>query len=171
MPKKLPETITEDELKAILKLCKKQSHKLAFCLGFYQAMRISEITNLTKENINQGQRLIMIKQAKGGKDRNIPIAPQIWPLLKLLPVTSGIRALEIAFKGKALKAIGRNLKFHDLRHSGATHYLRTGWSTREIQQLLGHSRIDTTEIYTHVSPEDLVNKMYSAYKPSENTKL
>ena len=166
MARKLPETINEEELKLILKLCNKIDHKLAFLLGFYEAMRISEIVNLKMENINEGQQLIMIKEAKGKKDRNIPINPVIRPLLKHIPVKSGIRALEIAFKQKALKALNRSLHFHSLRHSGATYYMKNGWNIRELQQFLGHSRLDTTAIYTHVSPEDLVKKMYSVYKHS-----
>lgn len=56
------------------------------------------------------------------------------------------------------EAINKKIHFHTLRHSGATFYLNKGMNLREVQQLLGHSRIDTTTIYTHINPSDLQNK-------------
>ncbi len=165
MKRKIPETISEEELIKILKLVKKDNHKLAFLLGFYQAMRISEISKLRPENISKEQHLIKIKQSKGNKDRNIPI---IKPLLlneravlnalNKLPVNCGNRALEIAFKNYCKKVLNRNLHFHSLRHSGASWLLNEKkWDIRQIQIFLGHSKIQTTEIYTHVNPQNLID--------------
>lgn len=157
----IPDTITEDELIQILKATKKQHHKLAFALGFYQAMRVSEIVNLKLENIDKGQKLIKIRQAKGGKDRNIPISPAVISGLKHLPIKCKIRALQIAFKNKGDEILNKNIHFHTLRHSGATYYLtKKKWDLRSVQVFLGHSRIATTEIYTHINPQDLVDKMW-----------
>ncbi|MFA7707862.1 MAG: tyrosine-type recombinase/integrase [Candidatus Pacearchaeota archaeon] len=50
-----------------------------------------------------------------------------------------------------------------MRHSGATFYLKQGMNLREVQQLLGHSRIDTTTIYLHINPEDLKKKFESLW--------
>jgi len=161
MGNKLPETITEEEFIKIMKAAKKTHHKLAFALGFYQAMRISEIVNLKPENIDRGQKLIRIKQGKGGKDRNIPIAPEVANQLKNLPIPCKVRALQDAFNKYSEVALGRKLNFHILRHSGATHYLvNKGWGIRDVQVFLGHTRLDTTQIYTHVRPEDLIKKMW-----------
>ena len=160
-PVKLPETISEEEFLKILKITKKKHHRLAFILGFYGCMRVSEIINLKLEDIDKGQRLIRIKQAKEKKDRNIPIPPQAIRGLSYLPIKCGIRALEIAINRTSQKAIQKKIKFHTLRHSGATYYLnKKKWSTRQVQQLLGHSKIQTTEIYTHVTPQDLIEKMW-----------
>ena len=124
MVRKLPETLTESELKKVLDATKKSHHKLAFALGFYQGMRVSEVVKLKPEDVDWQQRLIRIKQAKGSKDRNIPIAPEMVRVLKKdLPIKCGIRALELKFKEKAKVVLGRELHFHSLRHSGATHYL------------------------------------------------
>ena len=159
---KLPEVITEQELQSILKVTKKPKHKLAFALGFYQCMRVSEVVNLLPENIVKGQKLILIKQAKGNKDRNIPIAPEVMNGLKHLPIGVGIRALQKSFKKYLKIALDReDLHFHSLRHSGITHYLtKKRWSSLEVQRLAGHSKIATTEIYTHISPENLVDRMW-----------
>jgi len=157
----IPDTITERELLEILKFTKKQHHRLAFILGFYEALRVSEVVALKPEHVDKERKLLLIKQAKGNKDRNIPIAPQILRSLKYLPIKCGMRALQHAFNIKTQKALNKRLNFHLLRHSGATYYLNEkGWSTRQVQTLLGHSRITTTEIYTHVQPTDLINLMW-----------
>ena len=161
MAELIPETITEEELIRILRATKQKHHRAAFILGFYAAMRVSEIVNLLPENIDRGQRLIKIKHAKGGKDRNIPLPPQATKAVSYIPIGCGVRALEIAIKKKAKKVLNRDVHFHTLRHSGATYYInKKKWSTRQVQQLLGHSKIQTTEIYTHVTPQDLIEKMW-----------
>lgn len=161
MSRKIPDTISEKEFISIIRKTYNKHHRIAFILGFYGAMRVSEIVNLTQENIDRGQKLIRIKEGKGAKDRNIPIPPQASGGLKYIPVGCGVRALQIAFNKKSEEVLGNKLKFHLLRHSGASYYINDkGWSTREVQVLLGHSRISTTEIYTHVKPENLISKMW-----------
>jgi len=161
MKRRIPEVITEAELLLIIKSCKSKNHKLAFILGFYECMRVSEVVNLKLEHIDKNSRQIMIKQGKGGKDRNIPINPFVLPKLKHLPIGCGIRALQIAFKDKGKEVTGRDVHFHTLRHSGATYYLnQKKWNLRKLQRFLGHSKVSTTEIYTHVNEQDLVDEMW-----------
>ena len=158
---KIPETIIEEEFLKLLKTVKKKHHRIAFILGFYGCMRVSEVVNLQQENVDRGQRIIRIKQAKGSKDRNIPLPPQAVKGLSYIPINCGARALQIAFRNYSKKVLNKDLHFHSLRHSGATHYLnKKKWSTRKVQQLLGHSKIQTTEIYTHVTPQDLIDEMW-----------
>jgi len=159
---KLPEILTEEDFIKILKHTKKDYHKLAFMLGFYECMRISEIIKLNPEDVNKQLKLLHIKQAKGHKDRNIPIAPEVIKGLKHLPIKCKIRALQTAFKN-IIKELGLNPKFHfhTLRHSGITHYLtKKKWNSLEVQRLAGHSKIATTQIYTHIREEDLINRMW-----------
>lgn len=158
---KLPEVITEEELIKILEATNKQHHKIAFALGFYECMRISEVVKLHTEDIDKNLKLIWIKQGKGSKDRKIPIAPEIMKGLKHIPIKCGVRALEIKFKQLSKEVLNKDLHFHTLRHSGITHYLvKKRWSSLEVQRLAGHSKITTTEIYSHINPEDLVNRMW-----------
>lgn len=158
---KLPETITEEELIKILGATRRPHHRLAYALGFYECMRVSEVVKLQLQDVDHGQKLLWIKQAKGSKDRKIPIAPQVMKGLKYLPVKCGVRALQIAFKRKAKEVLGKNLHFHTLRHSGITHYIvKKKWSSLEVQRLAGHSKIATTQIYTHINPQDLVSRMW-----------
>jgi len=160
-PFKIPETITEQELRELIKKSKSKKHRLAFLLGFYQAMRVSEVVAIKPEDVNKETKLLHIRQAKGSKDRMSPIAPEIYSGLKHLPVGIGIRALQIAFKKLGKEVLNKDLHFHCLRHSGITHYLtKKKWSSLEVQRLAGHSRVSTTEIYAHINPVDLVDRMW-----------
>jgi len=164
---KLPEVITEEEFKKVIDKVKNHKHKLAFFLGFYEAMRVSEVAKLRPEHINKSTKLLLIKQGKGGKDRNIPIAPEVMAGLKHLPVGNdtakdhGIRALQLAWNKASFKALGNKMNFHSLRHSSITHYLTAKkWSSLEVQRLAGHSKVAITEIYAHVRPEHLIKRMW-----------
>lgn len=176
MVTKLFEIITEEELKKVMEATKNQKHRLAFALGFYECLRVSEVACLKQEHVQKETKLLLIKGsdvskgikgAKRGKDRNIPIAPEVLKGLKFLPVGSskakdvGVRALQIAFNNATKKALGKRLNFHILRHSGITHYLtKKKWNSLEVQRLAGHSKVSITEIYTHIRPEDLVGRMW-----------
>jgi len=159
---KIPDIITQEEFDKIARHPKlKKHHKEAFILGFYGCMRVSEIVNLRPENIDRGQKLVRIKNAKGGKDRNIPLPPQGVRGLKYIPLKCGVRALEISIKNWGKKVLKKDIHFHTLRHSGATYYLNKKiMNLRQVQRMLGHSKIQTTQIYTHVTQEDLVDALW-----------
>lgn len=209
MGRKIPEVIKEAELLEIIKETKKKQKRLAYLLGFYQCLRISEIVGLFNQvstccnvsidkikekgkqqiykcskcqaqlemkqirrkreagyqiqpltSTNLDGEFLRIRGGKGEKDRTIPIAVEVKKHLKYLPVGGTERALEASFKKVAQKVLGKNLHFHCLRHSGATHYLNVKkWNIRLVQQFLGHSNLNTTQIYTHVSPQDLLAAM------------
>lgn len=161
MSRKIPITITEKEFGQIVKAEKNQKKKLAYVLGFYQCMRISEVIKLQPSDIDYQRRLINIKQAKGNKDRNVPLAPECLKGIKHLPMNMSIRTLQRNFKNLAFKVIGKDVHFHTLRHSGATFYLSVKkWNLRQVQFFLGHADVSTTQIYTHVNPTEMVNLMW-----------
>lgn len=163
--RKIPDTISEEELIKIVTTKEiKRHHKTAFLIAFYLSLRVSEVVKLLPEHIFVKEHLVKIKQSKGKKDRNITITKplKLKPLsvvyaLNRLPIGCGVRALEIAFKKWSKKVLNKDLHFHTLRHSGATWLLnKKKWDIRKVQQFLGHSKIQTTEIYTHVTPQDLI---------------
>jgi len=156
----LPKTISETEFLEVLKRIDNQKYKLAFMLGFYECMRISEVINLTQENIDKERGFIHILSGKGKKDRDIPIMKPVQRGLVHLPINLSARGLLKAFK-KYFPAY----HFHTLRHSGATYYLNEKKvGLRQLQQLLGHSRLDTTQVYTHITPVELKHSFEEIWK-------
>ena len=148
---KIPETISEKQLIETIKRIKKPKTRLAFLLGFYQCMRVSEVIKLKPEDIDYDRGFIYIRQSKGKKDRQIPIVDKIRRFLKHLPISVSRQAIH-----QQVKKYLPDHHFHTLRHSGATYYLNEKKiGIRQLQQFLGHSRIDTTQIYTHVTPDNL----------------
>lgn len=157
--RKLPKTISEEEFLEGLKKITKPKIKLTFMLGFYQCMRVSEVINLEKGDVDKGRGFLHIKAGKGNKDRDIPIMPPVKYGLKYLPIKITRQAIH-----KQTKKYFPNLHFHSFRHSGASFYLNEKkLDIRQIQELLGHSRLDTTQIYTHISPSQLKNAFEDAW--------
>ena len=160
---KLPDIITEEELIKIIQATKKPHHKVAFMLGFYESMRVSEVVKLRQEDIDKNLKQIRIVQGKGGKDAIIPLSQEVIKVIKYIPIGCGVRALEIKFKQISKQVLNKDLHFHTLRHSGITHYLvKKKWSSLAVQQLARHSKITTTEIYSHFKIDDLINLMWNS---------
>jgi len=173
--RKIPITITEEELILILNAEEDIKKRLCYAIMFYQAMRVGEVISLGPEHIDRQSLMIHIKEAKGMKDRDVPIAlffakpgeqrasglRGLSIKLSSLPINYSIRTIERSLKALSLKVLNKDIHPHSLRHSGASHYLnKKKWDIRQLQRFLGHSKITTTEIYTHVSPQDLFNKMW-----------
>lgn len=157
--RKLPETVDEAKFLEGIKTVKKSRVKLALMLGFYQCLRVSEVAKLKPEDVDRGRGFLHILQAKGAKDRDVPIMKPVWKGLRHLPIGKHIRTLE----RWSQKHFG--IKFHALRHSGATYYLNEKKvDIRHLQQLLGHSNLSTTQIYTHVTPENLRGAFEEVWK-------
>jgi len=165
MERKIPEVISEEDLVRIVEMTTDPKYKAAWLWAFYEQLRVSEVANLTPENIETKAHVVHIKQSKGKKDRDITI---VKPLKisynsfiysrKNFPIGVGIRALQKVFKQKAQDTLNKDLHFHCLRHSGATWLLnKKRWDIRQVQKQLGHSKLSTTEIYTHVNSQDLVD--------------
>ncbi len=158
--KKLPVILNVEEFNSILKQTKSPHHKLAFKLAFLCGLRISEVIKLNKNDIDRTRGMLHIRQAKGKKDRYVPIPPPLRKSLKYIPIKCKKRSIQMAFSDKVFRAkIPKNVSFHTLRHSCASYYLSKGMDIKQVQQLLGHSRITTTEIYLHTNPEAIKNKM------------
>ena len=128
---KIPETITIEEFTKLVndrEVKKKPRDRMAYLLAFFQALRVSEVMKLRPEDYDPNTKLLHIRQAKGSKDRKIPVAPECVRIIKHLPLGTsakdkGIRALQYALKKDGIRILNKDLHPHTLRHSGATYYL------------------------------------------------
>jgi len=149
--KKLPYFLTESEIEQIRKRISNNRDLLIFDLLYTTGMRISELLNLKKDDINGNEIRIF---GKGHKERIVYLQNDIYKRLKDYISNNGtsekIFDLTRQAVDKILKKYDKNISAHMLRHSFATRLLNNGADIRFIQELLGHSSIATTEIYTHV---------------------
>jgi len=158
MGKKLPVAIDEEEFTELIKHTKKAHHRLAFLLGFASGLRVSEITKLESRDVILNERKIFIRQAKGSKDRIVPVPIGFKTKhLELLPIKCSIRALQLAFKRAAkssgLLEIKPTAHFHSLRHGFASNAVKKGIPIHDVRTLMGHSNISTTNVYLELNPK------------------
>ena len=169
--KTLPKVISKEKIKEVLKITKNLKHKLIIELLYSSGLRLSELINLKRKDLDFDRNIIYVKQGKGGKDR-ITLMSESLKLDLLKYYSDSNFKTDYVFEGrkgkytkksvqKVLenlgKKVGIRLTPHMLRHSFATHLLEDGVDIRHIQKLLGHSNLKTTEIYTRVSNRSLSN--------------
>lgn len=159
----------EEDLSLLLEVIEKRPipEQILFYLLYGSALRISEALSLNNEDIdlkNSKARVL----GKGSKWREVPLASQVVDLLKKQPKSEGSwhgDSLNYQMAHKWVAAWGEesglNEKYnalhpHLLRHALASHLLRRGGKLPHIQKLLGHSRLSTTEKYTHLEVDDLI---------------
>lgn len=170
--KVLPNVLSKEEVKLILNAHSNIKHKAMLSLIYACGLRCGELLSLQPVHIDSKRNIIIIKNAKGKKDRIVPLSPKILVMLRDYYVTFkpqtylfegnikgqayDDRSLQQVMK-QALKKAGitKPATLHWLRHSFATHLLESGTDLRYIQELLGHNSSKTTEIYTHVSTKSI----------------
>lgn len=169
---KLPNVLSKEEVAAILTASANQKHRTMLSLIYACGLRRSELLNLKPADVDSKRGLLTIRNAKGRKDRVVPISHKVIEMLRAYykayrpkvwlfegqekgtqySEESLAKVLKIALSKAGIK---RNATLHWLRHSYATHMLESGVDLRYIQELLGHKSSKTTEIYTHVSIKSL----------------
>jgi integrase/recombinase XerD len=172
--KRIPVVMSKEEVKRLINSIYSDKSRLMVSMLYACGFRISELINLKIEDLDFTEKTGMVKQAKGKKDRvfNLPeflvndLNKQIEFQIKLNhnflfsneETGQKLTASNIEkIVRKAVKRAGipKEVHCHTLRHSFATHLLENGVDIRKIQELLGHSDLSTTQIYTHVSKEEL----------------
>jgi integrase/recombinase XerD len=173
-PKKenrLPSVLSKEEVEKIINVLENSKHKLILRTIYGLGLRVSEVINLKPEHIEFDREMVLIKNSKGAKDRYVMLPNSLSGNLKsyisLSPgkfLFSGrngkinIKTVQKIFENALKKSrIGKRASCHTLRHSFATHLLENGVDVRIIQKLLGHNKLETTQIYTHVSNFQLKN--------------
>lgn len=164
--KKLPRVIDGEFIKKQLSKINNIKHRTILTLTYSVGLRVSEIINLKIEDIDSKRMLIHIKNAKGRKDRIVPLSKTVLELLRTY--YKEYKPKEYLFNGQNSiqysigscqkiykKYIDSNSSIHTLRHSSFTNLLESGTDLRIIQKIAGHSSSKTTEIYTHVSNNTL----------------
>lgn len=170
--KKLPVVLTKEEVFKLINSTDSKKSKLMISLIYACGMRVSELVNLKLVDFDFSEKVGHIRQGKGKKDRIFNIPEFLFEELfnevdkqkefKKEYLFSGPkgrlteRNLQKIVSSTAKKAnLKKDVHCHTLRHSFATHLLENGVDIRKIQELLGHADLSTTQIYTHVSKEEL----------------
>lgn len=170
--KTLPIVLSWDEIMRIITSIDNLKHKTIITFLYAAGLRISELINLKLADIDVSRMLIRVEQSKGKKDRYVSLSDNLVRLLTKYykeyapkryvfngPVEgspysdSSIREI---LKQACKKAhIKKDVSPHTLRHSYATHLIENGVNLRYVQEMLGHSKPETTMIYTHVTSDSL----------------
>lgn len=169
--RKLPTVLSIQEVERILSKVSNIKHHSILSLLYGSGLRIGELLNLKKSDIDFDRSLVVVRHGKGAKDR-VTILSHV---LKgqLLTYVADFKPNYWLFEGPGrhqysrssvaniisracqAAAVSKKITAHSFRHSFATHLLEQGCDLRHIQLLLGHSSSKTTEIYTHVSNKSL----------------
>jgi integrase/recombinase XerD len=170
--KKIPAVLSKEEVKKLLASVTNKKSNLMVSLLYACGFRVSELTNLKTEDLDFNEKIGHARQAKGKKDRIFNIPDFLLSQLQEQAENQKKSSSEFLFSGPKGKLSSRNIQKivrtatkkaeinkqvhpHTLRHSFATHLLEAGTDIRMIQELLGHADLSTTQIYTHISTEEL----------------
>lgn len=202
LDKRLPDVLYDKEVEVLFNENKKRSDFLAkrdeaiIELLYTSGIRVSELVNLTLQNINMRQRVMRII-GKGNKERVVPFSNSCLntlndyledtrvEILRRNPQAKKTSYVFLNNKGEKLTARGveyiltsierktgvfLNLHPHKMRHSFATHLLDKGADLRTIQELMGHESLDTTTIYTHVSSKQVIDTYKNVFPRAKKEK-
>ena len=168
--RKLPTVLTKDEVKKMIDSVENKKHKTMIKLLYSSGLRLNELISLKVGDLEFNENIGWVRGGKGGKDRIFILSNNIIDDLKKLTEGRTIdgylfegrngkmsaRAVQKVISNVARRSgIQKSVHVHTLRHSFATHLLESGEDIRKIQELLGHSNLSTTQLYTHISTAEL----------------
>jgi integrase/recombinase XerD len=170
--KRIPAVLTKEEVKQLFNALQNKKSKLMISLAYACGFRVSELVNLKVADLNFNEMIAHVRQAKGKKDRVVNLPAFLLEDLREQVSHQQAEKQEFLFTGPNGQLSDRNIQKivmaaakkagiekevhpHTLRHSFATHLLENGVDIRKIQELLGHADLSTTQIYTHISREEL----------------
>jgi integrase/recombinase XerD len=165
---KLPTLLSPQEVRRILDATSNLKHKAILSTIYSAGLRVSEAAHLKISDIHSDNMRILVRQAKGNKDRysilsttNLLLLRRYWKVYRPndwlfpgIPATKpiAIRTIQSVFRQSVGTAgINKTVSTHTLRHCFATHLLNQGARILQIKELLGHSHIQTTSMYLHLT--------------------
>jgi integrase/recombinase XerD len=175
-PRRLPTVLSPEEVGRLINSASNLYHRTLLMTLYSTGMRRAELCRLRVNDIDSQRMMIRIQQGKGRRDREVPLSRTLlatlrayWRWMKprtfLFPGTVKHCRADVPISSntiwfacrQAAKAAGiaKHLSPHTLRHSYASHLLEAGADLRTIQVLLGHSRLEHTLVYLHLSPKHL----------------
>ena len=168
LTKKLPTTIPFNVFAKIVNEEKYLKHKCWLLLAFFSGLRVEEVASVKVEDINSNEHKLKVL-GKGNKQRYTILPDIVFKALNAYCIKNNIKSGYI-FKGtngkskmncktiinyfsvlKDIYDLDDNISFHTLRHSFATNYLKNGGNLLQLQSMLGHTNLNTTVIYLHLS--------------------
>ncbi|MEM0139242.1 MAG: tyrosine-type recombinase/integrase [Ferroplasma sp.] len=182
--KKLPVYLNESDASKLLEMSHTIRNRAIISIFLYTGIRVSELINLKIEDVDFDENIIYVRSGKGDKDR-IVVMPDICKIAVMDYLKARIKiksnntmlfisnkktkfhssSIERTIRSVAQRAgISKIVTPHVLRHTFATSVLRNGGDIRFIQQILGHSSLATTQIYTHID-DNTLKEMYSKHMP------
>ena len=175
--KKLPDVLSVDEVRRLIAAVRTPHNRAYFWTVYSLGLRLEEGLRLQVGDIDSQRMLVHVHRGKGAKDRYVPLPSRTLKVLRDYwathrhpqwlfpakgpdgqPTATADRPMERSSVQKALSRVVQELEFqeaisvHSLRHSYATHLLEAGVNLRVIQQYLGHSSLNTTMVYLHLTP-------------------
>jgi len=183
-PRKIPIVLSPEEVVRLLEAAPGVKYKAAFSVAYGAGLRVSEVVALKVSDIDSERMMLRVEQGKGRKDRNAMLSPVLLELLRdwwriarpkawLFPGQDPLQPMSTRQINRACHAaadmakITKRVTPHTLRHSFATHLLEQNTDIRVIQVLLGHAKIDTTALYTHIA----TNTIRAVMSPLERLSL
>ena len=166
----LPSVMSVAEVQLLIRSLKNTKHRTLLQVLYGAGLRVSEVVALRIGDIDSSRRVLAIRQAKGFKDRYVPLSATLleslreyWRIYRPLDflfesnMSGGplsIRTVQAIFqKAKAAAGIRKKVSAHTLRHCYATHLLEAGTDLLSIKQQLGHRNISTTMLYLHLAED------------------
>ncbi len=165
--KLLPKVVSREEIAEMIKRTRNIKYKLIIILMYSSGLRVSEMVGLKRKDLDMLNDTILIRQGKGKKDRYTILSSKAKKYLSEYLAKTNFNT-DYLFEGRhgkysiksiqviVNKASTYHVTPHMLRHSFATHLLEDGVNIKHIQRLLGHSKLETTSIYTHVARQDFL---------------
>lgn len=195
--RKLPNVLSKKQLLKLFGVIEETDVFIGSLLALCCGLRISEVCNLKKQDVDFDDEKIKIVQGKGSKDRYVMLPTKLKPILEIwFSINTSEQVIPAMYKEKLRTAqLGKRFRkylkdselliesfknslgqqryaytFHTLRHTYATFLLEKGVDLYYVQRALGHSDIHTTQVYAYISNKDLQNKINFAFGKNERKK-